>query len=98
MPTYVESPPPDMSLSGDRADAEKSDSHLAVESCDDLEPNDRIEARRGRAVYFAGRVTELMPPFDLFWATDDQGERRIVEFQEYSVIRVHSNNVDLPEC
>ena len=71
------------------ADAVATDSHPVIESCEELEPGDRIQARRGGAVHFSGRVTELMPQFDLFWATDDQGERRIVEFQEYSVSRVH---------
>jgi hypothetical protein len=44
-------------------------------------------------LYFSARVTELMPQFDLFWATDDHGERRIVEFQEYSVSLVHSSEL-----
>ncbi|MDP9905513.1 hypothetical protein [Arthrobacter bambusae] len=75
------------------AGAASTDSRSVIESCEGLKPGDRIEARRGGTLYFSGRITELMPQFDLFWATDDQGERRIVEFQEYSVSRVHSDDV-----
>lgn len=75
------------------ADAAATGSHPAIESCDGIRPGDRIEARRGGVLYFSARVTELMPQFDLFWATDDHGERRIVEFQEYSVSLVHSSEL-----
>ncbi|BCW44886.1 hypothetical protein [Arthrobacter sp. StoSoilB5] len=73
------------------ADATATDSHPAIESCEGLEPGDRIEACRAGTVHFSGRVTELMPQFDLFWATDHHGERRIVEFQEYRVRRIDTS-------
>ncbi|MCA4132593.1 hypothetical protein [Arthrobacter sp. M4] len=59
-----------------------------VESCAFLSRDDRIEARFDQSIHFIGIVEELMPEMNLFWAVSDYGERRIVEFDEYSVRRL----------
>ncbi|MDQ4504096.1 hypothetical protein [Sinomonas sp. ASV322] len=58
-----------------------------VHSSAELVREDKIEARRQGVVHFAGHVHEVMPKLDLFWATSDLGERRIIEFSEYSIHR-----------
>ncbi|MDQ4501056.1 hypothetical protein [Sinomonas sp. ASV322] len=56
-----------------------------ISSCRELVCGDEIQAQVGSVVHFRGRVTNLHPPMDLFWAVDAIGERRLIDFHEYAV-------------
>jgi hypothetical protein len=56
-----------------------------VSSCRELAYGDRIEAAVSGVVWFQGEVVQIWPAMELFWAIDSLGERRIIEFSEYTV-------------
>ncbi|MGT2464239.1 hypothetical protein [Sinomonas atrocyanea] len=57
-----------------------------MESCLDLRPGAAIQARGPRgAIAFEGTVEEIFPAQNLFWAVSVQGNRRIIELDEYDV-------------
>jgi hypothetical protein len=57
-----------------------------VDSCRGLRPGAAVQARGPRgAVAFEGTVEEVFPAQNLFWAVSANGNRRIIELDEYDV-------------
>lgn len=54
-------------------------------SCSELSEGGYVEARVRGTVHFHGRVHEIMPSMNIFWAIDSMGERRIIDFGEYEI-------------
>ena len=58
---------------------------VRLQSCSELSMGGYIEARAEGVVHFRGWVTDAMPSEEIFWATDDIGHRRIIDFREFEV-------------
>jgi hypothetical protein len=65
-----------------------------LHDCSDLEHGDIIHAHRRGILQFVGRVTEIDPSQELFWAVDSIGDRRLVDLGSYDVYRPLQGGTD----
>jgi hypothetical protein len=63
--------------------------NAAVRTCDDLAPEDWVEARSDGQLLHCGAVTETAPHLGMFWMMDTvTTSRKLLIFSEYEIVCV----------